>query len=125
MGVFREATVIANISIKIEGLDGVLKSLSDEVARKQFDQETERTARKMANAAANNAPRETGALKNSLVASVRKEADVEWSFGSDLPYAQRQEYEHATKKAFVRRAVWDNEDAYWRAMAKIAGRIGK
>lgn len=51
------------------------------------------------------APVETGALRSSILASVQKEGDMEYIYGSHLPYAQRQEYEHKTKKAYFRRSI--------------------
>jgi hypothetical protein len=60
----------------------------------------------MAEQAYQNSPKDTTALANSILASVQREAPLTWYFGSTMPYAQRQEYEHKTKKAYFRRAIW-------------------
>jgi len=72
--------------------------------------------RKMANESSGNAPIKDGYLKGSLASSPEKLGPTEWSFGSDLPYALRQEYEHRTHKGFVRKAVWNNREAYRKAI---------
>lgn len=112
-------------SFKVEGVDGLVNSFLMSRLSKQFDEEVERGARKMANSAAHNAPRDTGRLANSFPPSVSKEKDAVWIFGSDLPYATRQEYEHPSMKAFTRRAIWDNKPALYEGIARVTGRIGK
>lgn len=75
-------------------------------------------ARKMASDAAHNAPILDGYLKGSLASSPEKVTITEWTFGSDLPYARRQEYEHASKKGFVRKSIWTNRTAYRAALKR-------
>jgi hypothetical protein len=104
-------------NISAEGIADVLKmfdNVSANEAVRDIEKITETYARKMASEAADMAPVKTGRLKNSLAASPRKADDEEltWVWGSDLPYATRQEYEHKTKKAFVRKAIWSNENDY-------------
>lgn len=104
------------------GLDRTLKkfqNMSGQQAIRDVDKITETYARKMASEAANNAPVDTGALKNSLASSPQpsKQPHV-WQWGSNLPYATRQEFEHRTRKAFVRKAIWNNEDAYKQAVLR-------
>lgn len=55
------------------------------------------------------APKDTTALAHSIMASVQKEAPLTWYYGSNMPYAQRQEYEHKSKKAYFRRSVNKNK----------------
>lgn len=76
----------------------------------------------MAEQASDNAPVDTGALANSILASVEKEAPMTYLFGSHLPYAQRQEYEHRTKKAYFRRAIWQYQEAYGDAILRALER---
>lgn len=110
------------LNVKVSGIDGVLKSLDKRLGdelEKDIDRITEAYARKMAGDAANNAPVDTGLLKNSLASSPKKSAEPNtWEYGSNLPYAVKQEYTHKTRKAFVRRSVWDNEDGYRQAVFK-------
>lgn len=66
----------------------------------------EEGTRDMAEQAYQYAPKDTTALAQSIIASVEREAPLTWYFGSTMPYAQRQEYEHKTKSAYFRRAIW-------------------
>lgn len=107
---------MANFNVKIDGLGDVLKmfdSVGGQQAVNDIDKITETYARKMASDSAEMAPVDTGALKNSLASSPRQATEPHtWQWGSDKPYATRQEYEHKTKKAFVRRAIWNSENDY-------------
>lgn len=107
---------MVNFNVKIDGLGDVLK-MFDQVGGQQavndIDKITETYARKMASDSAGMAPVDTGALKNSLASSPRQAPEPHtWQWGSDKEYATRQEYEHKTKKAFVRKAIWNNENDY-------------
>lgn len=106
---------MARFTIEVDGLDNLLNRF-DEIGGREVKDDvdliTETYARKMASEAAIDAPVDTGALKNSLAASPRPADDGYWEWGSHLPYAQRQEYEHKSRKAFVRKAIWNNEQKY-------------
>lgn len=81
--------------------------------------------RKIANQAADNAPIETGALKASIRYSTRRDGTMSYHFGSYLPYALRQEYEHKTKNAYMRRAWWAGTPEVAEAIRKtIKQRLG-
>lgn len=104
-------------NVRVEGVADVLKmfdSVSADEAIRDIEKITETNARKMARDAADMAPIKTGRLKNSLAASPRKAEDEEltWIWGSDVPYATRQEYEHKSKKGFVRKAIYGNVKEY-------------
>lgn len=107
---------MANFNVKIDGLGDVLKmfdQVGGEQAQADVDKITEAYTRKMASESAEMAPVDTGALKNSLASSPRQAPEPHtWQWGSDKEYATRQEYEHKTKKAFVRKAIWTNENDY-------------
>jgi hypothetical protein len=97
------------VSGKVEGLDKLLRELGSEGAAKlvkDLDNIVEKNALKIANEAKQNAPRDSGALKNSIHLWGRK-AVLKRTVGSDRPYAQRQEYEHKTQKGFFRKAMWN------------------
>ncbi|MBO0962020.1 hypothetical protein J1P26_20145 [Neobacillus sp. MM2021_6] len=112
-------------TVRVTGLDNVLKALDSAELASDLDQITETYARKMANESAIGAPRKTGKLKNSFPPSVQKEDECVWVFGSDLPYALRQEYEHRTKKGFVRKSVWNNREAYKNKIRERLSRMGR
>lgn len=76
----------------------------------------------MAAQASDNAPIDTGALKADILSSVEREAPLSRIFGSDLPYAQRQEYEHKTKNAYFRRAIWQYEQPFYQAIRRALDR---
>jgi hypothetical protein len=106
---------MARIQISISGVNEVVRRLGEHGARqltREIDQVTERTVRTMANEAAGNAPVKTGKLAASIPPSVDKISEMDWQFGSDVEYATVQEYEHATKKGFLRKAFWNNQDQF-------------
>jgi hypothetical protein len=112
-------------SVSVSGIEAVRHALNPAAVTRDIDRITETYARKMANEAAENAPRDTGRLKNSFPSSVQKESEGLWSFGSDVPYAAKQEYEHRTKKGFVRKAVWNNREAYRSKIKERLDEIGR
>src|SRR5699024_2431335 len=102
------------LNVKVQGLNEVMRdfSLKGIQAQGRADKVTETYTRKMANDAADNAPVDTSALKNNLAASPRRISPGVWEFGGTLAYTRRQEYEHKTKKGFIRKAVWRNRNDY-------------
>lgn len=108
-------------SVNVKGIDAVLKKfdgLSGSKIEGEIEKVTETYARKMANDSAAIAPRLTGQLRNSITASPKKVRRGVWQWGSNLAYAQRQEYENASHKGFVRKTVWANREAYREAVRK-------
>lgn len=96
------------IKIEVDGIGSVRKELGVAKAatlRRRIGTDIEQGTDEMAEQAHDNAPVDTGALKNSILASVQKEAPLTWVFGSHLPYAQWQEYNHATHGFYFRRAI--------------------
>lgn len=107
--------------IKAVGVDEVMKRFKhfyDSSTETAVGNTVETYARKMASDAADNAPFLDGYLKGSLASSPEKFDNTTWTFGSDLPYARRQEYEHESKKGFVRRSIWANRTAYRAALRR-------
>lgn len=110
-----------NFDVKAVGLDVVMKRfkhMADAATQEAVGKTVETYARKMAADAATNAPIKDGFLKNSLASSPQKLDGTTWTFGSDLPYARRQEYEHKSHKGFVRRSIWTNREAYRAALKR-------
>jgi hypothetical protein len=114
-----------NINIKVDGIDEVMKEFgkwTGQAYAKDIDKVSETYARKMAKESAEKAPIAPvngGSLKASIASSPQAgEVLGEWTYGSDLPYARRQEYEHASKKGFIRTVVWNNRDKYREAVRK-------
>ncbi len=102
------------LGINVKGIDKVINEFSVRgvAAQHRADKVTEAFTRKIANESAEMAPVDTSDLKNSILASPERLYLAEWQFGSRLPYANRQEYEHPSKKGFIRKAVWNNRDEY-------------
>lgn len=80
--------------------------------RRQIDEDIEQGITDMAETSYEYAPVDTGALRSSILASVQREGIMEYIYGSHLPYAQRQEYEHegnrrgdGPRKGFFRRSI--------------------
>jgi hypothetical protein len=102
---------MAQNRIRITGVDEVLRSLGQVGAQRlaeEIDGIVERNVLTMVNDARTGAPRDTGKLANSIDIVDQETKPMERTFGSDLPYAARQEYEHASKKGFMRKAIWNN-----------------
>lgn len=102
-------------TVSVLGIDSLIQQLNDRLgdgAVSDIDRITETYARKMAADAAAMAPIDSGALKTSIASSPEQVEEHVWQYGSNLPYATRQEYEHATNKAFIRKSVWNNRQRY-------------
>lgn len=89
-------------------IDNVLDVLGPDRARRMkqvIDDQLEEGIQEMAEKSHDLAPVETTALKQSILASVTKLSRHHYMYGSHLPYAQRQEYEHKSKRFYFRRSV--------------------
>ena len=108
------------INVKVQGLDAVMKDFSAKgiQAQNRADKVTETYTRKMANESAAMAPVDSGDLRASIAASPRRLKLATWEFGSSLPYARRQEYEHASRKGFIRKSVYHNRNDYRAAVRR-------
>lgn len=116
---------MSKFELRIEGLASLISSLDANAIEQDIDRITEAYTRKMANESTEKAPRDTGKLKNSIISSVQKEAPTHWAYGSDLPYATRQEYEHRTRKGFIRNTVAVNETPYRNKIAERLNEMGR
>lgn len=115
-----------NYRLEIKGANEIINKLAkkSEQAFEASDKITEAYARKMANDSAGMAPVDKGALQASIASSPKKLGPALWQYGSDLPYARRQEYEHKSKKGFIRKSVYTNESQYIERLKKELGRWG-
>lgn len=100
------------MTIRIQGLNRVLSSLETDELVRNVANTTEAYTRKAANEAAEMAPVKDGILRNSITASPEQIDETHWQYGSNVPYARKQEYENKTHKAFIRKSVWNNEEPY-------------
>lgn len=101
-------------AVKVTGVDEVLQKLGSEGAKeltKRLDDIVEANAIKIVNEAKNNAPYRDGHLKRSIHLYGRP-ARLKRTIGSNMPYAQRQEYEHKTHKAYFRKALWNGRTPF-------------
>ena len=108
------------LNVNILGADDIIKkfgSMADK-ALNVSDKVTETYTRNMANTSGQLAPVESGDLRNSIIASPKRIKVGVWEYGSTLQYARRQEYEHKSKKGFIRRSVWKNREAYREALRR-------
>lgn len=108
------------INVKAFGVDEVSKMFAKKglEALDVADKVTETYTRKMANESAAMAPVRDNILAPSIAASPEKLQDGVWQFGSTVEYARRQEYEHSTKKGFIRKSVWNNREPYREALRR-------
>ncbi|SET69168.1 hypothetical protein SAMN05216389_1219 [Oceanobacillus limi] len=115
---------MAKSTVKVTGIHTtVRRKLTDQTAESDIDKITEAYARKIASEASEKAPILTGLLKNTLVSGVQRSPVNRtgiWEIIAGTDYTLRQEYEHKTHKGFIRRSIWDNEDAYKKAVEKRA-----
>jgi hypothetical protein len=95
------------ITVKLNGLNSALRRMGDAKGEllQALGDDVEKGALNVVNQAAEDAPYLGGFLKNSIIASPREINTLTWEVGSDLPYARRQEYEHASKRGFFRKAL--------------------
>lgn len=96
------------IKIDVSEFDNVYDALNIRNAKKMYrvvDDQLEEGIEAMAEGSYNMAPVDTTALRGSILASVTKLSRHHYLYGSTMPYAQRQEYEHKTKKYYFRRSV--------------------
>ena len=84
----------------------------------KLDTEMHVQMQKIATDAYGRAPVEAGALRTSLLRSVTKEAAMDYIFGSYMPYAQRQEYEHKTKGFYMHDAMFAGKIPTRRALTR-------
>lgn len=113
------------MKIEAKGVDKVLRSMKTvppELLR-ALDNDVERAALKVVNEAKHDAPYETGALKNSI--DVLKDAPLSKIIGSPLPYAQRQEYEHRTRKGYFRKNLQKEREPFRKAIESTLRRVGR
>ncbi len=108
------------MNVNVKGLNSVMKdfSLAGIKAQGNADKVTETYARKMANESADMAPVKSGDLRANLISSPYRLKAGTWQFGGTLPYTRRQEYEHKSKKGFIRKAVWNNRTPYREALRR-------
>jgi hypothetical protein len=95
-------------TIEIKAFDEVFDALNIKNAQKMFrvvDDNLEEGIQAMAEGSYEMAPVDTTALRGSILASVTKLSRHHYMYGSTMPYAQRQEYEHETKRYYFRHSV--------------------
>lgn len=102
------------INIRVQGIEKVMNDFSQKGLAAQYraDKVTETYTRKMANESAGMAPVKSGDMRANILASPRRVSNAVWEYGGTLAYTRRQEYEHKSKKGFIRKAVWKNRNAY-------------
>ena len=113
------------LNVIVKGLDSVMKdfSLARIKAQGNADKVTESYTRKMANDSADMAPVKSGDMRADIASSPTRLARASWQFGGTLPYTRRQEYEHKTKKGFIRKAVWKNRNDYREALRREVAKL--
>lgn len=108
------------LGIKVQGVEKIMRDFSQKGLAAQYraDKVTETYTRKMANESGEMAPVKDNVLRPSIIASPRRVSNAVWEYGSDLPYARRQEYENASHKGFIRKSVWNNRGPYREALRR-------
>jgi len=105
-------------SVKANGVEAVLRKLGSEGAKRladDLDIVVEKQALMTVNDAKNNAPQKDGNLKRSIKL-YGKPVKLSRTIGSNMPYAQRQEYEHKSRKGYFRKALWKRREPFRKAI---------
>jgi hypothetical protein len=98
-----------------EALDRVGKARTQLAQR--IGKEVTNASMRVVNDAKEGAPIKDGFLKNSI--DILETKPFWRLIGSLLPYAQRQEYEHASRKGFFRKALYKERNVFRANLAKI------
>jgi len=95
------------IRIGIAGLRNVQSKIQrlDSEGRQKLDEVVERRALEMVNETRERAPRLTGRLANSIDIIDPETRPLNRTYGSNVEYARRQEFEHKTKKGYFRKTA--------------------
>lgn len=99
------------VKVKVTGINKVRLALGQRAASDladSLDTLMGVAVRNTAMDAAGRAPVDTGALKASIMSSTKREDAMEYIFGSYMPYAQWQEYNHNTNHFYLHKAFWAN-----------------
>lgn len=99
------------VIVSTKGMRDFSKMLDHQIhdAEERVDKAVERRALLMVNDTKLSAPRLTGKLINSIDIIPQETKHMERTYGSDVEYARRQEYEHKEKKGFFRNNVAKHE----------------
>jgi|SRR5690625_4424477 len=92
---------------------------------KDFDDLAENSMKRIQMGSFNKAPELTGFLKSNLVAEENRKRTEgipsgSWDLIDGTDYTLVQEFEHRSKKAFIRRSVWDEEPRFKKDVKKLA-----
>lgn len=91
----------------ILGIGKITKRINEieDKLKKAVDDTIEVRALKMVNDTKMSAPVKTGKLRNSIDIITQDTKPMVRVYGTNVPYARRQEYEHKSKKGFFRNNV--------------------
>lgn len=99
------------VRISVKGIKRTITSkLSDPTAEEDADKLAEGSMRRIGTDAANRAPVDTGLLRNTMTSGIRRSTSADtgvWDLIQETEYTLVQEFEHKTKSAFIRQAVWN------------------
>ena len=113
---------MARYKVSVKGIDDIEKKLGRKSAGRmkgRYIDTMQEGVEDMAEDSFQMAPVETSALRNSIKASVTREAPLTWYYGSVMPYAQRQEYEHKSKRHYFYRSVTKNKGMIFERLVDI------
>lgn len=93
--------------IRIEGGAEVIAHINalKEQLKINIDEAVEVRALKMVNDTKVSAPRKTGKLKNSIQIITQETKPMSRTYGTNVEYARKQEYEHKTKRGYFRNNI--------------------
>lgn len=99
----------SHLQVSVKGVDRAIKEAGFKKKRmiQRLEKDVEVTTLEAINDARSNAPRLTGQLIRSIKEIKREREYLSRTYGAGVPYARRQEYEHKTKRGFMRKSAWN------------------
>lgn len=93
--------------VRIEGGREVIAQIEalKQALEQNVDEAVEQRALRMVNDTRTSAPRKTGKLRNSINIITQDTKPMSRTYGTNVEYAQIQEYEHKTKRGYFRNNI--------------------
>lgn len=107
--------------IEVKGVDKTMEVLSPKGFKLKADRIARETIYEIGLEAQRNAPVDTGLLSSTLTSHIQRSHKAPsgvWDLLQGTEYTKRQEFEHATKSAFIRNAVWKETPKFKQALER-------
>lgn len=115
-----------HLRIQVRGVEDVIRRAGLKRARlvREIDMDVEVTTFEAVNMARNGAPVLTGKLQEGIQILPQYTKVLSRTWGGLAEYTRRQEYEHKSKKGFMRRAQWQARSVLRERVRRTIERLG-